>query len=117
MYLRSFYSSSHWLTMAREMWSLDASGRQLTIANDLGDLPIVNIKAQTFLRPLLEIKWLALPDADRVRERIHLDLLELSRNCHQVAASQSSHFVWIDEPEIIVAAASTLLAADRSSDC
>jgi pimeloyl-ACP methyl ester carboxylesterase len=105
---RSFYSANHWLTMGREMWNLDASGRQLKVANNLGDLPIVSIKSQTFLRPLFGIKLLSFSTADRVRERIHLALLKLSSNTTQILAERSSHFVWIDEPEKIVAAVATL---------
>jgi pimeloyl-ACP methyl ester carboxylesterase len=105
---RSFYSARHWLTMGQEMWSLDTSGRQLKAASDLGSLPIISIKSQTFLRPLLGIKFLSLSTADRVRDRIHLDLLKLSTNCQQVFAARSSHFVWIDEPDAIVNAVATL---------
>jgi pimeloyl-ACP methyl ester carboxylesterase len=107
---RSFYSHHHWLTMAREIWNLDNSGRQLQVADDLGDLPIISIKSQTFLRPLFGLKFLSLPTADRVRDRIHLDLLKLSTNTRQLAAANSSHFVWIDEPEIIIQAVSLALA-------
>jgi pimeloyl-ACP methyl ester carboxylesterase len=106
---RSFYSHNHWLTMGREMWSLDNSGRQLQIADDLGDLPIISIKSQTFLRPFLGIKFLSLHTADRVRDRIHIDLLKLSTNTRQLAAANSSHFVWIDEPELIVQAVALAL--------
>jgi pimeloyl-ACP methyl ester carboxylesterase len=106
---RSFYSSRHWLTMGREMWDLDRSGHQLKVANNLGDLPIVSIKSRTFLRPLLNIKLLSLPAADRVRDRIHLDLLKVSTNTTQILADRSSHFVWIDEPETIVAAVANLV--------
>ena len=104
----SFYSARHWLTMGREMWNLDTSGRQLQAANDLGDLPIISIKSQTFLRPLLGIKFLSSNISDRVRDRIHLDLLKLSTRTQQVLASHSSHFVWIDEPELIINAVVTL---------
>ncbi|WP_310427878.1 alpha/beta hydrolase [Chamaesiphon sp. VAR_48_metabat_135_sub] len=106
---RSFYSARHWLTMGREMWNLDTSGRQLKVANNLGVLPIISIKSQTFLRPLLGIKFLSLAAADRVRDKIHLDLLKLSTNCQQVLANHSSHFVWIDRPDSIVTAVTTLL--------
>jgi pimeloyl-ACP methyl ester carboxylesterase len=106
---RSFYSANHWLTMGREMWNLDTSGRQLKVANNLGDLPIISIKSRTFLRPLFGIKLLALPAADRVRDRIHLDLLKLSTNTTQILADRSSHFVWIDEPEMIVNAVASLV--------
>ncbi len=106
---RSFYSANHWLTMGREIWNLDTSGRQLKIANNLGDLPIFSIKSRTFLRPLLGVKLLSLSAADRVRDRIHLDLLKLSTNTTQILADRSSHFVWIDEPELIVAAVASLV--------
>ncbi len=107
----SFYSHQHWMTMGREMWNLDRSGRQLQVANNLQNLPIVSIKSQTFLRPLWGIKALSLGDADRVRDRIHLDLLKLSSNYQQVSANNSSHFVWIDEPELIVGAVAAMLIA------
>ncbi len=110
---RSFYFARHWLTMAREMWNLDASGNQLKLSNNLGDLPIVSIKAQTFLRPVLGIPFLSLPAADRTRDRIHRDLMRLSTQTHQISASKSSHFVWIDEPELIIKAAKMLV--DRLS--
>jgi pimeloyl-ACP methyl ester carboxylesterase len=106
---RSFYSTNHWLTMMREMWNLDTSGRQLQPANDLGNLPLISIKSQTFLRPLLGLKFLSLPAADRSRDLIHQDLLKLSTNSQQVSAERSSHFVWIDRPELIVNAVATLL--------
>lgn len=106
---RSFYTHHHWLTMGREIWSLDNSGRQLQVADDLGDLPIISIKSQTFLRPLFGLKLLSLTTADRVRDRIHIDLLKLSTNCQQLAAPNSSHFVWIDEPELIVKAVALVL--------
>jgi pimeloyl-ACP methyl ester carboxylesterase len=110
---RSFYSASHWLTMGREMWDLDRSAKQLKVANNLGDLPMISIKSETFLRPLLGLKLLSLPAADRVRDRMHTDLSNLSTNCLQVFASDSSHFVWIDEPKLIVSAVGTLLSKLR----
>ena len=90
------------------MWNLDTSGRQLKVANNLG-IPIISIKSQTFLRPLLGLKFLSLPAADRVRDRIHLDLLKLSTNSEQILANHSSHFVWIDQPELIINAVASLL--------
>ncbi len=107
---RSFYSPRHWLTMGREMWGLDKSARQLKVASNLEDLPIISIKSETFLRPLLGLKLLSLPAADRVRDLMHDDLSKLSTNCLQVFASSSSHFVWIDEPNLIVSAVRTLLS-------
>jgi pimeloyl-ACP methyl ester carboxylesterase len=107
---RSFYSARHWLTMGQEMWGLDTSGEQLKAAENLENLPIISIKSQTFLRPLLGIKFLSLPIADRVRDRIHLDLLQLSTNTQQILANHSSHFVWIDQPDKIINAVATLHA-------
>lgn len=48
---KSFYHHNHWLTMARELLSLDRSGHQLQVANNFGDLPIISIKSQTFFKP------------------------------------------------------------------
>jgi pimeloyl-ACP methyl ester carboxylesterase len=105
---RSFYAARHWMTMGQEMWQLDTSGRQLQAAQKLGNLPITSIKSATFLRPLLGLKFLSLPAADRVRDRIHLDLLQLSTNSTQVYAHNASHFVWIDRPELIINAVADL---------
>jgi pimeloyl-ACP methyl ester carboxylesterase len=103
---KSFYQASHWLTMAREIISLDISARQLKFANDLGDLPVINIKAGTFLRiplPKIFCGWL-MDLADRARDRIQLDLAKVSTNSQQFLAPRSSHFVWIDRPEVMFAA-------------
>jgi pimeloyl-ACP methyl ester carboxylesterase len=108
---QSFYRNSHWWTMAREMIRLDTSGQQLRGANDLGDIPVVNIKAHTFLRmpgPHILWSWLTEP-ADRARDNIHLALAKISSNSQQIAADKSSHFVWVDEPETIVAAIQIIL--------
>ena len=108
---RSFYRASHWLTMAREMIGLDASGRQLRAANELGDLPVVNIKAGTFLKlpgsPRLW-SWL-IGEADRVRDDIHIALAKVTNSSKLFPALDSSHFVWVDRPEVIVAAVRQIL--------
>ncbi|NES72184.1 MAG: alpha/beta hydrolase, partial [Okeania sp. SIO2D1] len=44
-----------------------------------------------------------------LREEMHKELLKLSTNCTQLLANQSSHFVWIDEPEIIRQAVQKLM--------
>ncbi len=103
---RSFYRSNHWFTMAREMIKLDTSGRQLRVANDLGSLPVVNIKATTFLRipgPTFLWGWL-MNLANQARDQIHISLNEVSTDSQQLPAPHSSHFVWVDQPEIMVAA-------------
>lgn len=108
---RSFYRASHWLTMAREMNSLDTSGKQLRVANDLGGLPVINIKAATFLRlplPAIFWSWLMNP-ADRARDQIHLALAKVSTNSQQLLAPNSSHFVWVDQPGIMVEAVERMI--------
>lgn len=106
---RSFYRSRHWLTMAQELWHLDKSGEYLKAANDLDGIPIINIKSQTFLRRNIFTWLLPLKITDSFRNKIHHNLSLLSTNYSQINASRSSHFVWTDEPELIVNAVKTLL--------
>ena len=100
---RSFYSHNHWLTMARELINLDRSGRQL-IANNLGNLPIISIKSKSFFKPSIFTIFLPLKSIDKLRDKIHYNLSLLSNNYLEIPANNSSHFVWIDEPEIIIQA-------------
>ena len=106
---RSFYSYQHWLTMYREMWNLNLSAHQASKANNLGNIPIISIKAATFIRRTLWSFYMPLKTADRLREKMHAELLQLSTNSIQLQAKKSSHFVWVDEPEIIVSAIQQLL--------
>jgi pimeloyl-ACP methyl ester carboxylesterase len=112
---RSFYRRSHWTTMTREMLDLDASGRQLQAITTWGDLPIINIKASNFLRPRVWGLGVAFPPADRLRDHMHDRLLTLSTNCQQRLAAGSSHFVWVDRPDVILAAVRDLLQQIESS--
>lgn len=107
--VRSFYRPKHWLTMAREIANLDHSGRQLQEANEFRKLPIVNIKARCFFESNWLTQCLPLQSADRLREEMHTDLMALSTRCTQLPANNSSHFVWIDQPEVIVQAVQLLL--------
>jgi pimeloyl-ACP methyl ester carboxylesterase len=103
---RSFYRASHWLTMAREMLGLDASGRQLRATQKLSPLPVMNIKAGTFLHPpgpALLWHWLIGP-ANRTRDRMQTSLADISTDTQQFSSLDSSHFVWVDRPDIILAA-------------
>jgi pimeloyl-ACP methyl ester carboxylesterase len=114
--LRSFCRPQHWLTMAREIAQLDTSGQELIAANDFGGLPIVSIKAQAFFKPTWLTKRLPLDRIEQLRTQMHHDLMHLSTNCTQLLAQRSSHFVWIDQPEVIVQAVRMLL--DRANtDC
>lgn len=98
---RSFYRPQHWLTMWREMWNLETSARQVSQAHNLGDIPLVSIKASTFLNFGVGNFSTRIKSADNLREKMHEQLLKLSNNSQQIIAKKSSHFVWIDEPEII----------------
>ena len=106
---RSFYRPKHWLTMTQEMWNLDASGDYLKTANDLEGIPVVNIKSKTFFKRNFFTWILPLKTIDRVRDRIHSDLSLVSTNYSQINASRSSHFIWLDEPELIVNGVKSLL--------
>lgn len=101
---RSFYSHNHWLTMARELINLDRSGCQLKIANDLGNLPIISIKSQSFFKPSVFTRFVPLKTINKLRDKIHYNLSLLSNNYLEIPANSSSHFVWIDEPEIMIQA-------------
>lgn len=111
---RSFCRSQHWLTMGREMINLKTSGEQVKEAEEFKDLPIVSIKANSFFQPSLWTKLIPLGRANQLREKMHRELLKLSTECQQVQASQSSHFVWVDEPDIMVNAVKIIL--DRLQD-
>ena len=106
---RSFYRHHHWLTMTRELIDLDRSGHQLKVANNLKDLPIVSIKSQTFFKPSILSWLLPIKSIDRLRDKMHYSLSLLSSNYTEIIAAKSSHFVWIDEPEIIIKAIAKLL--------
>jgi pimeloyl-ACP methyl ester carboxylesterase len=101
---KSFYYYNHWLTMIRELWNLDKSGRQVAIANRFDNLPIVSIKSRTFFKTRWFNFFLPLKAVDRLRDMMHDNLSRLSNQYTQISAERSSHFVWIDEPELIIAA-------------
>ncbi|WP_353930561.1 alpha/beta hydrolase [Okeanomitos corallinicola TIOX110] len=106
---RSFYSGKHWLTMFLEMWSLNNSGRQLQKIDNFGNMPIINIKASTFLKIGFQKFYFSITPADKLRNQIQSNLLMLSNDCEQILAENSSHFVWVDEPEIIIKAVRKVL--------
>jgi pimeloyl-ACP methyl ester carboxylesterase len=111
---RSFYRPQHWLTMARELWNLEKSANQVKVANYFLDLPIINIKAKSFFKRSPWNFYLPLNKVDKFRNKMHVNLLQLSKNTTQLLASESSHFVWIDQPQIIITAVKQLMS--QSSD-
>jgi pimeloyl-ACP methyl ester carboxylesterase len=106
---RSFCRSKHWLTMSREMINLDKSARQVSIAKDFGRLPIVSIKASSFFKPSFWTFFIPLQEANQLREKMHIQLCNLSTDFVQVEASKSGHFVWLDQPDVIVDAVKTVI--------
>ncbi|MEO1185552.1 MAG: alpha/beta hydrolase, partial [Cyanobacteria bacterium J06636_27] len=93
---RSFCRAKHWITMVQEILTLDISARQVSKANQFGDLPIVSIKADSFFKPSIWTFVLPLKAADQLREKMHAELLKLSSDCIQLQAPRSDHFVWVD---------------------
>ncbi|MBV6628010.1 MAG: alpha/beta hydrolase [Rivularia sp. (in: Bacteria)] len=106
---RSFCRAKHWITMTREILTLDISARQVSKANQFGDLPIVSIKADSFFKPSLWTFALPLKAANQLREKMHVELLKLSSDCIQLQAPKSDHFVWVDSPEVILNAIEIIL--------
>lgn len=112
---QSFYQPKHWLTMAREIWNLETSARQVKKANNLGDIPLTSIKSKTFFKPSIFTFFLPLKATNQLRDVIHDELLKLSSNSRQILANKSSHFVWIDEPDIMIMAINSLYQTQSSS--
>ena len=107
---KSFYSYRHWLTMAQEIWNLNRSSKQLKVANNFGNLPIVSIKSTTFLHPSIFNWFFPLAATDKLRDKMHQDLSQLSSKYTQLNANHSSHFVWLDQPEIITHAVEIIIS-------
>ena len=109
---RSFYRYSHWLTMARELINLNRSSRQVKVARNLA-MPIISIKSHNFFKPSLLTILLPLRTIDRLRDKMHLELSTLSNDFTEMLAASSSHFVWIDEPEIMLEAVKQLIEREQ----
>lgn len=106
---RSFYHPKHWITMWREMWNLDKSANQVHQTGNLGNLPLVSIKSSTFFHRSFVNFYMPVKAADKLRDKMHDKLLKLSTNSRQLSAKKSSHFVWVDQPEVIVVAIQEIL--------
>jgi pimeloyl-ACP methyl ester carboxylesterase len=106
---RSFCRAKHWITMTQKILTLDISAHQVSKANQFGDLPIVSIKADSFLKPSIWTFALPLKAANQLREKMHPELLKLSSDCIQLQAPKSDHFVWVDSPEVILNAIEIIL--------
>lgn len=105
---KSFYSYRHWLTMTRELWNLHSSGRQVALANNFNGVTITDIQAKSFFKKSFFTFLLPLKTVDNLRAKIHNHFRQLSERYIHIPANQSSHFVWIDEPELIIKAVKTI---------
>ncbi|MBE9207114.1 alpha/beta hydrolase [Nostoc sp. LEGE 06077] len=112
---RSFCRPKHWITMSREMINLDKSARQVSIAKDFAQSPLVSIKANSFFKPSFWSIFIPLRGANQLRDKMHIQLGNLSTDFLQVEANQSGHFVWLDQPDVIVDAVKIVLAKISSS--
>ncbi len=106
---RSFCRPKHWMTMMRELANLRTSGQQVAVAEHLGTMPIVNIKANSFFKPAIWTVLIPLGSANQLRDRMHDALMRLSTRCGQLMAENSGHFVWVDEPEVMLTAVKQVL--------
>lgn len=106
---RSFCRPKHWITMTRELWNLDKSGRQMPTGLHRSDIPIVNIKSASFFKPALWTPLIPLKAINQLRDRMHEKLQKLSITPIQIKASNSGHFVWIDQPTLITSAIAQIL--------
>jgi len=97
------------------MMNLEKSARQVSIVKHFGIMPIVSIKASSFFKPSFWTIFIPLKGANQLRDKMHEELCKLSTDCLQVEASKSGHFVWIDQPDIIVDAVRTVLNKIDSS--
>jgi len=105
----SYYQSKHWGAMFSEMQNLKISSRQMQPTQSLGSLPLVVIEASTFLQssPLMDLLPRKL--VDRTWSQMQQKLLELSDRSQLMFAENSSHFVWVDRPDVMIAAVRTVL--------
>jgi hypothetical protein len=102
--------------MTQELWHLDRSGQDLQTANHFGQLPIASIKAASFFLPALWTRLIPLGQANELRDRMHREFGKLAEPTIQFDAAQSGHFVWIDQPEVMVAAVQWIVDRIESSD-
>lgn len=106
---RSFCRPKHWITMTQELWHMATSGHQIKVADALDDLPLVSIKARGFFLPSLVMSLLPLAMMDRLRDGMHERLLQLSTRSIQLHADDSDHFVWVEQPQVMVEAVRLIL--------
>ena len=78
-------------------------------------MPIISIKSRNFFKPSLLTILLPLKTIDRLRDKMHSNLSTLSNDFTEISARNSSHFVWTDEPEIMLEAIKQLVHYQKPS--
>jgi hypothetical protein len=94
---------------------LRQSARQVRNTQSLGTMPLVSIKSHSFFKPSVWTAFVPLRQANQLRDRMHVELLRLSADSVQLQADQSGHFVWIDQPDVIIDAVKIIL--DKIEPC
>lgn len=88
---------------------MDATVRELHAAGDLGDIPLVVVTAG-----IIDDEYLA--TVPRLASRAQTRLAGLSTNAIHVVATDSGHFVYEDEPDVVLAAIRAVVDAATSGD-
>jgi hypothetical protein len=87
-----------------DLLDIDATDASLRDARDLGDLPLVVIRAEVYTDVLEEDLW----------RRTQADLATLSSNSLHIIALGSRHFVMDDNPRSVIEAVEAVIDAARS---
>jgi pimeloyl-ACP methyl ester carboxylesterase len=85
---------------------MEATVRELHAAGDLGDLPLVVVTAGT-----IDDEYLA--TVPRLAAAAQTRLASLSTNAIHVVATDSSHFVYEEAPDVVLAAIRAVVEAAR----
>lgn len=109
----SYYLSKHWEAMFREVRDIKKSSLQMKQTNSLGNMPLVVISVSNFLKRSFLTAWLPLRQVDESWKKMQAELVKLSCNSKEIIAEKSGHFVWVDEPEVMVQAIRELVAMVR----
>ena len=81
--------------------------------DSFGDIPLIVISATRYRNTSISPS----PDLVQIfesRERFQTDLLSLSSQSVQIEAKQSSHYIQLEEPEIVVSAIKTLISYSKT---
>lgn len=104
-----YHTPKQWEASFQELELLRVSSKQVKAAGGLGNLPLVVLSVGTFLKRSLFSPLLPHDEVDTTWNLMQKKLLKLSTNSHEIVAPESSHFVWVDAPDMMVKAIRHLL--------